>query len=453
MLNELVVLGFSGDLTGRYLLPALGQLENAGLVPDDAVITGVDREDVDEDEWRDAARAQLAEHAPDLPGQVVDSVVNRLRHARADVTDADDLRDALAKSSGPVAIYLALPSTLFIDTVRTLGSLGLPDGSRLVVEKPFGTDLDNARRLNEAIRSCFHERDVFRVDHFLAKQTVLNVLGLRFANRIFEPVWNSLHVESVEITWDETLTVEGRAGYYDQAGALKDMIQNHLLQLLALVAMEPPTSLGERDLRDRKVEVLRATRAPSPDDLASGTTRARYTAGSIGDRSVPDYADEPGVDPDRETETFAEVTLHVDNWRWSGVPFVLRSGKALGADRRDVTVRFRPTPHLPFPGAAPPDELRFVLGPDELALDINLNGGGDPFVLERDTLATSFPGQHLPPYAMLLRAVLAGDPTLSIRGDEAEESWRVVSPVLEAWARGDVPLDTYPAGSSGPGTD
>jgi glucose-6-phosphate 1-dehydrogenase len=452
MLNELVVLGFSGDLTGRYLLPALGQLENAGLVPDEAVITGVDRRDVDDDEWRDTARAHLTEHAPDLPGQVVDSLVNRLRHARADITDADDLTDVLAKSSGPVAIYLALPSTLFLDTVRTLGSLGLPDGSRLVVEKPFGTDLDNARRLNEAIRSCFHEPDVFRVDHFLAKQTVLNVLGLRFANRIFEPVWNSLHVESVEIIWDERLTVEGRAGYYDRAGALKDMIQNHLLQLLALVAMEPPASMGERDFRDRKVEVLRAIRAPDPAEMAAKTTRARYTKGSIGERSVPDYADEPGVDPDRETESFAEVTLYVDNWRWSGVPFVLRSGKALGADRRDVTVRFRPTPHLPFTGPAPADELRFVLGPDDLTLDINLNGGGDPFALERGTLATSFPSQHLPPYAMLLRSVMTGDPTLSIRGDEAEESWRVVAPILDAWARGDVPLDTYPAGSAGPGT-
>lgn len=452
MLNGLVVLGFSGDLTGRYLLPALGKLENAGLVPDAAVITGVDRQDVTDDEFRDSVRRQLAEHAADLPETAVDRLVARMRHGCADVTDAHQLKQVLKKSSGPVAIYLALPSGLFLDTVRTLGGLDLPEGSRLVVEKPFGTDVDNARELNEAIRTCFHEPDVFRVDHFLAKQTVLNVLGLRFANRIFEPVWNCLHVDSVEIVWDETLTVEGRAGYYDRAGALKDMIQNHLLQLLALIAMEPPQSMDERDFRDRKVEVLRATRAPDPDEMVTKTTRARYTKGSIGDRSVPDYAAEPGVEPDRETETFAAVTLHVDNWRWSGVPFVLRSGKALGADRRDVTVRFRPAPHLPFPGPAPADELRFVLGPDGLALDINLNAGGDPFVLERGTLSTGFPGQHLPPYAMLLRSVMTGDATLSIRGDEAEESWRVVAPILDAWASGIVPLDTYRAGSAGPGT-
>ena len=453
MIKELVVLGFSGDLTGRYLLPALGQLENAGLLPENTTIAGVDRREMDDDELRGAARRRLAEHGGDLPDSAVAALTARLRHHQADVSDPDRIGAVVDDAGGPVAVYLALPSTMFLDTVRTLGRLDLPDGSRLVVEKPFGTGLKDARELNRAIRSCFGESDVFRIDHFLAKQTVLNMLGLRFANRVFEPVWNALHVESVDITWDETLTVEGRAGYYDQAGALKDMIQNHLMQLLAFVAMEPPISMGERDLRDRKVELLRAVRAPDRDDLVTQTTRARYSAGSVEGRSVPDYTAEPDVDPQRDTETFAAVTLYVDNWRWAGVPFRLRTGKALGTDRRHLTVRFRRTPHLPFPGSAPADELRFSLGPDNLALDINLTAGGDPFELRRERLATSFPAQDLPPYAMLLRAIMDGDPTLSIRGDEAEESWRIVEPILAAWRSGDVPLKTYPAGSAGPTGD
>ncbi|PZG02446.1 glucose-6-phosphate dehydrogenase [Micromonospora deserti] len=450
MIQDLVVLGASGDLTGRYLLPALARLDAAGLLDDRQRLLGVDRDDRDDDEFRAAARARLARRAPDLGEETVRSVTDRLRYRRADVTDAGQLSAALADLSGPAAVYLALPNTIFQAAVRALTASALPAGSRLVVEKPFGAGLADARQLNEAIHGCFAEDDVFRVDHFLAKQTVLNVLGLRFANRVFEPVWNALHVAAVDIVWDESVALEGRAGYYDGAGALKDMTQNHLLQLLALIAMEPPTSLSHRDLRDRKMDALRAIRPPPVDRMAALTSRARYTAGSVGGQPVPAYVAESGVDAARNTETFAEVTVSVDNWRWAGVPFRLRTGKALGRPRREIVVRFRPTPHQPFPDAAPANQLRLRLDPDAISLDVNLNGAGDPFCLERVQLDARFPAQQLPPYAHVVLAVLHGDPTLSIRGDEAEEGWRVVEPILAAWADGAVPMQSYPAGSAGP---
>jgi glucose-6-phosphate 1-dehydrogenase len=233
----------------------------------------------------------------------------------------------------------------------------------VVLEKPFGEDLDSARALNRLLAEGFDERHVFRVDHFLAMTTVRNVLGTRLANRVFEPIWTSAHIEEIEIVWDETLALEGRAGYYDQVGALKDMVQNHLLQLLCLVAMEPPIGLGERDLRDRKVDVLRSVRPLRAEDVAARTRRARYRAGRVGDRDIPGYVDEDGVAPERGTETFAEVVLELDSWRWSGTKFRLRTGKALARDRMEIVVHFRAVPHHPFdpPQAPPRNLLRFGL--------------------------------------------------------------------------------------------
>ncbi|SCG39425.1 glucose-6-phosphate dehydrogenase [Micromonospora coxensis] len=450
MIQDMVVLGASGDLAARYLLPAVARLHAAGLLDERQTILGIDRDARDDEEFRAAARARLARKAPDLSVRDVQGVTDRLRHRSADVTDPAQLSAALGDLTGPAAVYLALPNTVFGGAVRALAASGLPAGSRLIVEKPFGADLADARQLNATIHRSFAEDDVFRVDHFLAKQTVLNVLGLRFANRVFEPVWNALHIAAVDIVWDENVALKGRAGYYDGAGALKDMTQNHLLQLLALVAMEPPTSTGHRDLRDRKIDALRAVRPPAPDRMGALTRRARYTAGHLDGRAVPAYVDEPGVDPRRDTETFAEMTVFVDNWRWAGVPFRLRTGKALGRARREIVVRFRPVPHQPFPDTAPANRLRMRLDPDTISLDINLNGSGDPFCLERVHLNARFPAQQLPPYAHVLLSVLHGDPTLSIRGDEAEEGWRIVEPVLRAWSAGDVPMLTYPAGSDGP---
>ncbi len=451
MLKALVVLGAGGDLTGRYLLPALVRLAAVKGLPPDVRIVGVDRDPGDDESFRAAARGHLDRHLPDRDDAASEDVLARLSYRQGDVTAAADLRRALDGLEPPFALYLALPNAVARPTVDALMELDVPEHTALVFEKPFGTDLAAARELNEVIRRGFGEQDVFRVDHFLAKQTVLNVLGLRFANRLFEPVWNGGHIERVDIVWDESLGLEGRAGYYDRAGALRDMIQNHLLQLLALVAMEPPASLGELDLRNRKVDVLRAVVSPDPEQMAALTRRARYGAGRVDGKDLPAYADEDGVDASRGTETFAEVTLRVQNWRWAGVPFRLRTGKALSTARREIVVHLRPVPHHPFDDRGTPDVLRLSLDPDRIAVELNLNGTGDPFDLERSSLSATFAAQELPPYSLLLHEIFERDPTLSIRGDEAEESWRIVEPVLQAWADDVVPLEEYPAGSTGPG--
>lgn len=450
-LSRLVLLGAGGDLTGRLLMPALAALLAAGSAPRDLQVLGVGQDQWDDAQFREHGSGRLAEFAGDVDSSVRDDLVRRLTYRAADVTDADQLRAVLPERE-PCVVYLALPNVIFADTCIALAAAGLPEGSVLVVEKPFGTGLEDARRLNRLVTEVVPEDSVFRVDHFLAKQTVVNLLGLRFANRIFEPIWNSTHVETVDIVFDETLGLEGRAGYYDHAGALRDMIQNHLLQVLALVVMEPPVSLSSRDLRDRKVDALRSVRWRAGRSEGPSSVRGRYTRGTAGDRDLPSYVDEPGVDADRETETYAEVVVDVDNWRWAGVPFRLRSGKALAARTQEVVLTFRAAPHLPFSdvGSARPNRLRLSLKPDAVTLDINVNGPGDPLDLEPAQLGLTMPDHELGPYALLLADVFQGDPILSIRGDEAEESWRIVEPVLEAWRSGDVPLREYPAGSDGP---
>jgi glucose-6-phosphate 1-dehydrogenase len=297
------------------------------------------------------------------------------------------------------------------------------------------------------------EKSVFRVDHFLAWQPFPAIMGLRFANGIFEPLWDRNHIERVEIIWEETLALEGRAGYFDHAGAFKDLIQNHLLQLLCLTAMEAPTALHRRSLRDRKIDLLRAIRRLSPEEARLQSVRARYTAGRIGDRDIPSYADEEGVDPNRGTETFAEVTLAVENLRWAGVPFVLRGGKALAGNRGEIAVHFKPVPHLAFQKAGDPrpNVLRLRLGPDKLTLTLNVNGLYDPFDLEQMELSADFaPQAFFAAYERIFLDLLEGNTTLFIRADEAEEAWRVFEPMLDAWEKGLVPLLEYPAGSNGP---
>jgi glucose-6-phosphate 1-dehydrogenase len=280
---------------------------------------------------------------------------------------------------------------------------------------------------------------------------VLNLLGFRFANRLFEPVMSNLHVDRIDIVFDENLGLENRARYYDGAGALVDMIQSHLLQVMTLLTMDPPPTLSADDLRDRKAEILRATRVWN-DDPKSASRRARYTAGTIGRRKLTAYSTSPGVDAGRNTETLTEVTFEVNNWRWAGVPITLRSGKALGERRKEAVVTFKPAPRLPsgFRGAAEPERLVIGLGPDELSLRINVNGPGDPLELDPVDLSVDFGPGELPPYGEVLAGVLDNDPGLAVRGDSAVDCWRVVAPVLKAWRADAVPLDTYPAGSKGP---
>jgi glucose-6-phosphate 1-dehydrogenase len=471
MIERLLLFGATGDLAGRFLLPALTELYDEGKLPDGFRVVGAAREDWDDETFRSHAARQLEQHAAtDVSNASREALVRSLRYRKVDFDDPGSVAKAVAAASGeslagaqaePIAAYLALPAAVFPAAVSTLGAVGLPTGSRIVLEKPFGEDLDSAVELNRLlarVAGVAGEQAIFRVDHALALATVQNLLGVRLANRVLEPLWNSTHIEQIDILWEETLALEGRASYYDKTGALKDVIQNHLLQILCLVAMEPPVSLGERDFRERKFDVLRSVRPLTPADVASRTRRARYTAGRLANtggadgRLVPDYVEEDGVDPQRGTETFAEVVLELESWRWAGTRFLLRTGKALAQRRKEAVVRFRPVPALPFDDDEPAvNELRIGLdGPHDLTLRLTGRATGPPPHLAPLTLDAELPAPELPAYSRVLMDVLNGDITLSIRGDEAEEAWRVLTPVLQAWAENQVPLQEYPAGSDGP---
>jgi glucose-6-phosphate 1-dehydrogenase len=451
VIDRLAIFGGTGDLTGRYLLPALAALRTRGHLSERFELVGASREDWDDERFRSWAADWLEREAASVDADAATGLVRSSRYQRLDLGDPASVSACLA-GEGSVAVYLALPPAVFPAAVSGLHRAGLPADSQVVFEKPFGEDLDSARRLNRLIAELADERHVFRVDHFLAMTTVQNVLGTRLANRVLEPIWNSAHIDEVEIVWEESLALEGRAGYYDHVGALKDMVQNHLLQVLCLVAMEPPISLGERDLRDRKVDVLRSVRPLEVDDVATRTRRARYRAGRVGDRDIPAYVEEDGVTPEHRTETFAEVALELDSWRWSDTTFRLRTGKAMGQDRKEVVVHFRPVPHLPFahPQGSVPNRLRFGLEPEGLTLELTGTGPGVASSLVPLTLSAEIDPPELPAYGRILLDVLSGKSALSIRADEAEESWRVLTPVLDGWSRDLAPLQEYDAGSDGP---
>jgi glucose-6-phosphate 1-dehydrogenase len=448
MIGRLVVVGL-GDVTMRYLIPALAELAQAGELPDDFSFVGVARHD-ESTEWLRGQAAEALRDGSDTDERCQQVVVDSMTYRRADATDAESLA-AVVDDTGPSVVYLALPPEVFAESIEALIDAGLPEGSRLVVEKPFGTDAASAERLNELIHRRFDEADVFRVDHFLGTQTAHNIIAARFANRILEPVWSHADIAKVEVVWDETLALEGRAGYYDGTGAAKDMLQNHLLQLMCLVAMEPPDSLDHACVADRKVDVLRATR-PWAQDPESCSVRARYTAGEVDGEEVPAYVDEEGVDPDAATETFAEITLAIDTPRWRDVPFTLRSGKALAADRHEIAIHLRPCEHLTFSPDSSDEAnvLRLRVDPDELAICLRLSVSGGPDEVTSRELVHGFPEAPLGPYALLVREALIGAADFSVRDDEAVESWRVIEPFLAAWADDRVPMLEYPAGSPGP---
>jgi glucose-6-phosphate 1-dehydrogenase len=446
--QTLLILGAAGDLTERLLLPGLGGLIASRSIGD-LLLVGSSRAEWSDERWRALVAGAFA--ASGASGPAVDRVVANARYVAADATEPDDVARLLGVARGRLTVYFALAPAVTVAACRALAWVGVPEGARLVIEKPFGTDGASARSLNDLLHELVPEEHVHRVDHFLGMATVLNILGVRFANRVVEPLLSSEHVAAVEIVFDETLGVEGRAGFYDATGALADMIQSHLLQVLALLAMNPPGTLDPVDLRDAKAQVLRATRVWD-DDAERCSRRARYSAGAVGDRRLASYADEPGVDAARDTETLAEVAFAVDTWRWAGVPFRLRSGKAIGRPRQEVSIVFKDAPRIPagLAGATARNRLRIGLGSRELALDLNINGPGDSFTLSPVTLGATYGPSELLEYGEVLRGVLEDEKPLSVRDDMSVESWRIVEPVISAWRHGLVPLEEYAAGTDGP---
>jgi glucose-6-phosphate 1-dehydrogenase len=450
MIERMVILGASGDLTSRLLMPALAQLAEADLLPPGFTIVGSANTEWSTDDFRQHIAAALKKHSP-VAAATRDAVVRMLGFQPSDVTRPEELSALIGEDRPNTLVYLALPPVLFEPVLRTLAAARLRASDAVAIEKPFGTDLASAQQLNELIRIQLPEPTIFRIDHFLSDDLVRRVVTLRFLNRVFEPVWNSVHVERVDVSWLESLTLEGRAGYYDTAGAMKDMLQNHLMEAMALVLMEQPARLDANSFRDVRVEALRAVATPPAERMRTDSVRARYTAGAIGSRQVPSYVDEPGVDPSRGTETYASLTLEVDNPRWAGVPFTLRSGKALAADSAEIAIHFRPLPSYlldKWPGVEP-NVLRLGLTEPYVSLATTLNGP-DRTAESRELEARSSEPRFTA-YANLILETLKSDPMLFIRGDEAEESWRIIDPVVKAWAAGDVPIQEYAAGGTPPG--
>jgi glucose-6-phosphate 1-dehydrogenase len=449
MIERMVLFGASGDLTSRLLMPALAQLAEAGMLPQPFSIVGSATSDWSSDEFREHIAAALNEHSTVTPA-TRDLVVRMLNFQPADVTQPEDVRRLIGDDHPDTLVYLALPSGLLPSVLHALAMSRLGGSDAVAIEKPFGTDLASARELNEILRVQMPEPKIFRIDHFLSNELVHRVIVLRFLNRVFEPLFNAVHVEHVEISWLESLTLEGRASYYDRAGALKDMVQNHLMEVMALVLMEQPSRIGPGSHRDVRVEALRAVATPEPERMRTDTVRARYTAGAIGSRPVPSYVDEPGVDPSRNTETYASLTITVENARWAGVPFTLSSGKALEADLAEIAIHFRALPQYlldQWPGVEP-NVLRIGLTEPYVRLTTTLNG--PERTAEKRDLEARSTVPRLKAYAHLIHDMLEGDPMLFITSDEAEEAWRIIDPVMNTWSAGAVPLLEYPAGGAAP---
>lgn len=447
--TTLLILGAHGDLTHRLLLPGLASLL---LIERDrrVRVIGADRAELTAPQWKAVVKDSFT--SIKTPAAVTNRILKDTAYVQADLLDEADLLDLIGQcGDGPLVIFFALPPQVTMKVCALLRRVELPAVTRLALEKPFGTDLASAVSFNKLLHRVVPEEDIFRIDHFLGVNTVLNLIGLRFANRMLQPIWNSEHIERVEIIYDEDLALEGRAGYYDTAGALRDMLQSHLLQVLSVFAMESIASLEPKELQDQKTQALRATRVWGGSPKRS-SRRARYTAGRLGRRTVPDYVKEAGVDPARGTETLAEVTLEIANGRWAGVPFVLRSGKGLGTARKQIVAHFRDVAHLPhgFVGSSTGDTLVIDLKPGALHLTLTMNAEGDPLDLEQKTLTATLAAPRMQPYGEVLAQILDGNQLLTVRGDAAEECWRIMEPVLKAWAADRVPMEEYAAGSAGP---
>ncbi|MGC8666740.1 MAG: glucose-6-phosphate dehydrogenase [Chthonomonadales bacterium] len=472
----LILFGATGDLTRRKLIPALFSLFIQNLLPQQFAIVAFARKPKTDDEFREDLLDAVREFAPALPagGPEWERFIRNVYYHRSTLDDAEGYRtlkqrlaelDAVHATLGNRLFYLATPPDSFALIADQLAACGLNrparDGAcvRIVVEKPFGFDLASARELNTRLRMHFAEDQIYRIDHYLGKETVQNILVLRFANRLFELLWNHLYVDHVQITVAETLGMEGRGAYFDKAGVLRDMIQNHALQILTLIAMEPPVSLEADAIRDEKVKVLRSIRPFTPEYVAQSTVRAQYTAGEIAGMRVPGYLEEEGVPAGSTTETYAAIRLWVDNWRWAGVPFYVRSGKRLPERFTKVVIQLKDVPDVLFSRLAcaevEPNTLSICIQPNEgVEIRMSAKEPGPAMLVSPVRMhfdyAEAF-GKTIPDaYERLLVNALLGDASLFARGDEVEAAWSLVTPILEAWAAGDPPLDHYPAGAAGP---
>jgi glucose-6-phosphate 1-dehydrogenase len=471
--TTLVIFGATGDLARRKLLPALYNLAHEGALPERFNLVGVSRRDQSDDVFRGQAREAIGEFSRRPPDtQLLESLLSRMHYRGIpfdDVPGYERLGQALdeldAESAQPLnrVYYLSTAPEYFPVITEAIKEQGLhrhaQSDVRVVIEKPFGTDLASARSLQEVVHSAFRERQVFRIDHYLGKETVQNVMAFRFANYMFEPVWNRNYIDHIQITAAEDIGIGTRAGYYDASGALRDLVQNHMLQLLTLVCMEPPTSFEAKMVRDEKVKVLQAIEPPTVEEVERTTVRARYTAGVVGGAEAPGYLEEEGVPGDSDTETYAALRLEVNNWRWAGVPIVLRTGKRLARKVTEIAVQLKPVPHMAFQSkgsvGVQPNQLILTVQPNEgvsLSLGAKIPGASmriRPVNMEF-LYGTSFMSQSPEAYERLILDAMRGDATLFTRNDEVDAQWSIIDPILRTWAEGHPPIAEYEAGTPGP---
>lgn len=461
---NIIIFGGTGDLAQRKLLPALFHRWKDGQIPESSRIIGSARTKLDGKGYRDFARKACERDAGTdaFDGEAWEGFSQLLDYQSMDVL-ADDADWSALKSKLNDAIdvnvyYLATAPRLYVGTAKALDNAGLiSPNTRVVLEKPIGTDLASAKEINDGVCEHFHEDQVYRIDHYLGKETVQNLMVLRFANRLMEPVWNRSSVDHVQITVAEGLGLEGRAGYYDKSGALRDMVQNHMLQLLCLTAMEPPLSFSGDDVRTEKLKVLRALRRFTPELAKRDTVRGQYTAGIVNDQKVSGYAEELDQDTPSHTETFVSIKTHVDNWRWAGVPFYLRTGKRMAERRSEIVIAFKPVPHSIFGGdVTEANRLVIRLQPDEavrLFVQIKEPGPGGLRIKSLPlnlSYAENFTVRYPDAYERLLMDVVRGNLALFMRRDEVEAAWEWIDGLIEAWAADSQPPDNYAAGSEGP---